>query len=161
MKSIVPFTFFFQLQKPLSNHQKRAFLNYLYLKTLSKGIVTFQLILAVTAFVRICRIQKALAPKGVDFLQIARKKSTSTFNNVLLTGALQIAIIETFASINLSPVAYLGHSFGEIICAYANNALDLEETVTLLFYFAWQSEHPDSQENGKVQFTKISYTLLN
>lgn len=108
-------------------------------------------ILIATALVAICRIHKILEPKGVNFLQIAKTKSTSTFDNILLTGAFQMAIIDTFTTINLSPVRYIGCSLGEIVCAYANNTIDFEQTTILLLYFAWHLQSSkDNQLNGKV-----------
>jgi acyl transferase domain-containing protein/protein-L-isoaspartate O-methyltransferase len=48
--------------------------------------------------------------------------------------AVQIALIDTFASIGVEPTAVVGHSSGEVAAAYACGALTATEAITVAFY---------------------------
>lgn len=51
-----------------------------------------------------------------------------------LTTALQIALVDTWASIGVQPEAVIGHSSGEIAAAYAAGCLTAEEAIAVAFY---------------------------
>ena len=51
-----------------------------------------------------------------------------------LCTAIQIALVELFASWNIRPVAVTGHSSGEIAAAYAVGALNMEDAMTAAYY---------------------------
>ncbi|KAF5025548.1 hypothetical protein F66182_2356 [Fusarium sp. NRRL 66182] len=55
------------------------------------------------------------------------------FSQPLCT-ALQIALVDTFASIGIKPSAVVGHSSGEIAAAYAAGGLSADEAITVAYY---------------------------
>ena len=58
------------------------------------------------------------------------KDSMSTMTNKFCaTTALEIALYEVIKALDLTPDGIIGHSFGEIACAYADGCLTTEEAV--------------------------------
>lgn len=51
-----------------------------------------------------------------------------------LCTAIQVALIDTFASVGVQPAAVVGHSSGEIAAAYAAGAITANEAITIAFY---------------------------
>lgn len=77
--------------------------------------------------------QQILEPFGIDLkhlLLCEDKDSMSTMTNKFCaTTALQIALFEVIKALNLTPDGIIGHSFGEIACAYADNCLTTREAL--------------------------------
>ena len=55
------------------------------------------------------------------------------FSQPLCT-ALQLALVDTLASVGIKPAAVVGHSSGEIAAAYAAGALTAEDAITVAFH---------------------------
>ncbi|KAF4462221.1 polyketide synthase [Fusarium albosuccineum] len=51
-----------------------------------------------------------------------------------LCTAIQIALVDTFASVGIHPTAVVGHSSGEVAAAYAAGAITAQEAITIAFY---------------------------
>ncbi|WZH49456.1 Polyketide synthase [Fusarium acuminatum] len=51
-----------------------------------------------------------------------------------LCTAIQVALVDTLASIGIQPAAVVGHSSGEVCGAYAAGAITAEEAITIAFY---------------------------
>lgn len=51
-----------------------------------------------------------------------------------LCTAVQIALVDTFASVGVRPAAVVGHSSGEVAAAYAAGALTANEAMSIAFY---------------------------
>lgn len=51
-----------------------------------------------------------------------------------LCTAIQVALIDTFASVGIQPAAVVGHSSGEVAAAYAAGAITANEAITIAFY---------------------------
>jgi acyl transferase domain-containing protein len=51
-----------------------------------------------------------------------------------LCTALQLALVDTFASVGVQPAAVVGHSSGEVAAAYAAGAITANEAITIAFY---------------------------
>lgn len=51
-----------------------------------------------------------------------------------LCTAIQVALVDTFASVGIQPTAVVGHSSGEIAAAYAAGAITANEAITLAFH---------------------------
>ncbi|KGO55930.1 Acyl transferase/acyl hydrolase/lysophospholipase [Penicillium expansum] len=58
---------------------------------------------------------------------------SAEFSQPLCT-AIQIALVDTFASVGIQPTAVVGHSSGEIAAAYAAGAITAKEAITIAFY---------------------------
>ncbi|XP_039311877.1 fatty acid synthase-like isoform X2 [Solenopsis invicta] len=89
------------------------------------GIETFQRSLQ--------RCADALAPHGIDLMNIIMNATDETFENVLNSfvtiTSMQVAFVDILTSIGISPDGIIGHSIGELGCAYADGAFTLEQTV--------------------------------
>ncbi|KAJ5965134.1 uncharacterized protein N7479_005010 [Penicillium vulpinum] len=59
--------------------------------------------------------------------------SSSELSQPLCT-AIQVALIDTLASVGVQPAAVVGHSSGEVAAAYAAGALTANEAITIAFY---------------------------
>jgi malonyl CoA-acyl carrier protein transacylase len=51
-----------------------------------------------------------------------------------LCTAIQVALVDTFASVGIHPTAVVGHSSGEVAAAYAAGAITANEAITIAFY---------------------------
>jgi acyl transferase domain-containing protein len=70
-----------------------------------------------------------------ELLKPARtsRVNDAEFSQPLCT-ALQLALIDTFASVGIEPAAVVGHSSGEIAAAYAAGGLTAEEAIAVAFH---------------------------
>ena len=58
-----------------------------------------------------------------------KNSMSSMTNKFCATTALEIALFELMKAIDLTPDGIIGHSFGEIACAYADGALTVKEAL--------------------------------
>lgn len=86
----------------------------------------------------IAKCNDVLLPFGVDLLSIITTDDPHIFDNVLNSfvgiSAIQIAITDVLKKLGISPDFIVGHSLGEVACAYADNCLTLEEAMLTSFY---------------------------
>ncbi|CAH0395932.1 unnamed protein product [Bemisia tabaci] len=79
------------------------------------------------------RCDSVLAPHGVDIKHILTSKDKDIFDNILhaFVGitAVQLGFVEILRALKLEPEGIVGHSVGELGCAYADNCLTLEQTI--------------------------------
>ncbi|CAH0395941.1 unnamed protein product [Bemisia tabaci] len=79
------------------------------------------------------RCDKVLAPHGVDVKYIITTEDKDIFDNILnaFVGitAVQIGLTEILRALKLEPAGMVGHSVGELGCAYADGCLTLEQTI--------------------------------
>lgn len=81
--------------------------------------------------IEICH--NTLKPYGVDLIKIITSDNTATFDHILNSfvgiAAIQIALVNVLRSIDLPMDLCIGHSVGELGCAYADGTLSIEQTV--------------------------------
>jgi fatty acid synthase, animal type len=74
-----------------------------------------------------------LASKGLNLIEIITSQDKSTFDQVLNSYvgivAIEIALTDVLKSLGLEPDFIIGHSVGELGCAYADNCFTSEETI--------------------------------
>jgi fatty acid synthase, animal type len=74
-----------------------------------------------------------LLPKGLNLIDIMTSIDKSTFNLVLHSYvgivAIEIALTDVLKSLGVEPDFIIGHSLGELSCAYADNCFTAEETI--------------------------------
>ncbi|XP_018303406.1 fatty acid synthase [Mycetomoellerius zeteki] len=89
------------------------------------GIETFQRSLR--------RCADALAPYGIDLMNIIINATDETYETVtdsfVSIAAMQVALVDILTSIDIYPDGIVGHSVGELGCAYADGAFTPEQTV--------------------------------
>lgn len=87
------------------------------------------------------QLAKTLKPFGVDLIDVLTNRTKNVYeDNVvnLFTGivAVQIALIDLLSLLEVKPEGIIGHSIGEISCAYADGLLNANETILLAYYLA-------------------------
>ncbi|XP_025199126.1 fatty acid synthase-like isoform X2 [Melanaphis sacchari] len=74
-----------------------------------------------------------LQAEGIDLLSILNSKDEKTFENVLNSAVsitcVQVALTELLKSIGIEPDGFVGHSVGELVCAYVDGSLTIEQTI--------------------------------
>lgn len=87
------------------------------------------------------QLANVLKPYGVDLVKVLTTDGENVFeDNVvnLFTGivAVQIAFIDLLSLLEVKPEGIIGHSIGEISCAYADGLLSANETILLAYHLA-------------------------
>ncbi|CAD6237321.1 GSCOCG00002249001-RA-CDS, partial [Cotesia congregata] len=93
-----------------------------------------------TAFLRfpifaqaIRKCDAVLKPRGVDIYDILTNPNESTFENDVNSfvgiAAVQIGLVDLLTSLGIVPKRIIGHSVGELACAYANGYYTIEQTI--------------------------------
>ncbi|CAG5047036.1 unnamed protein product [Parnassius apollo] len=84
------------------------------------------------------RIQKALKPKGLDIIEIITSTDKTVFNSVLHSflgiSSIQIALTDVLKEMGIVPDKIIGHSLGELGCAYGDGCLTVEEMILASYY---------------------------
>ncbi|XP_038216586.1 fatty acid synthase-like [Zerene cesonia] len=79
------------------------------------------------------RCHKVLEPKGVDLINIITSSDKKIFDNILHSfvgiAATQIGLTDVLTELGIVPDKIIGHSVGELGCAYADGCLTAEETI--------------------------------
>ncbi|XP_066247499.1 fatty acid synthase-like [Euwallacea similis] len=77
--------------------------------------------------------RKILEAKGVDLIHIISSKDKTIFDNILHCfvgiAAMQIALTDVLTSIGLVPDGIIGHSVGELGCAYVDGCMTHEQMI--------------------------------
>ncbi|GAB0087210.1 Fatty acid synthase [Sergentomyia squamirostris] len=83
------------------------------------------------------RCAEALRPEGVDLLEVLIKYDESRLDLVsafISIAAVQVALTDLLKHIGIVPDGIIGHSTGELGCAYADGCLTLEQTVLAAYW---------------------------
>ncbi|KAJ8713071.1 hypothetical protein PYW08_008375 [Mythimna loreyi] len=79
------------------------------------------------------RCHKVLEPRGLNIVDIITSPDESTFDNILHSfvgiAAIQIGLTDVLKALGLEPDGIIGHSVGELGCAYADGCLSAEEMI--------------------------------
>lgn len=79
------------------------------------------------------KLSKVMADKGLDLIHILTSSDPKVFENILHSfvgiAAIQIAIVDVLRELDIKPDYIVGHSVGELGCAYADNCLTAEEMI--------------------------------
>ncbi|XP_025993195.1 fatty acid synthase [Solenopsis invicta] len=74
-----------------------------------------------------------LRPRGVDIINILTNTDKSIFDNILHSfvgiAAVQIGLVDLLTSIGIVPDNIIGHSVGELGCAYADGCFTAEQMI--------------------------------
>ncbi|KAE9527019.1 hypothetical protein AGLY_013667 [Aphis glycines] len=81
------------------------------------------------------RAATVLQAEGIDLLSILNSKDEKTFDNILNSAvsitSMQVALIDLLKSIGIEPNGFVGHSVGELTCAYADGTFTIEQTILI------------------------------
>nr|QCW07584.1 fatty acid synthase 4 [Blattella germanica] len=79
-----------------------------------------------------------LLEKGLDLKHIITTKDRTVFDTILHSfvgiAAIQLALVDLLSTLGIKPDGMIGHSVGELGCAYADGCLTLEETLMCAYY---------------------------
>ncbi|CAH0625662.1 unnamed protein product [Chrysodeixis includens] len=79
------------------------------------------------------KCHKVLEPKGVDVIRIVTERDESIFDNILNAfvgiGAIQIGLTDVIKALGVVPDYIIGHSLGEMACAYHDDTFTAEELI--------------------------------
>ncbi|CAH1636735.1 unnamed protein product [Spodoptera littoralis] len=79
------------------------------------------------------RCQKALEPKGIDIVNILTNPDKAIYDNILHSfvgiAAVQIGLTDILKELGIVPDNIIGHSVGELGCAYADGCFTAEEMI--------------------------------
>ncbi|KAG8224696.1 hypothetical protein J437_LFUL006083 [Ladona fulva] len=84
------------------------------------------------------RCANALAPHGLDLFALLGSNQEDTFDNVLHSfvsiAAMQVALVDVLTSLGVTPDGIVGHSVGELGCAYADGGFTPEQAVLAAYW---------------------------
>jgi fatty acid synthase len=58
----------------------------------------------------------------------------SPFNSFIAIAAIQIALVDLLNELDIRPDGVIGHSIGELVCAYADGCITAEETILIAYW---------------------------
>ncbi|XP_012261752.1 fatty acid synthase [Athalia rosae] len=106
------------------------------------------------------RCADALSPEGVDLMDLIQNGTEETFDNVLnafvAIAAIQVALVDVLTSIGIHPDGIVGHSVGELGCAYADGTFTPEQTV-LAAYWRGKSIQESALPEGAMAAVGLSW----
>ncbi|XP_065216158.1 fatty acid synthase-like isoform X1 [Planococcus citri] len=84
------------------------------------------------------RSHGVLQSKGIDLIKIITDDNPQMFDNILNSfvgiAAIQIALVDVLRKLNIEPDGIVGHSVGELACAYADGCLTAEQMLLAAYY---------------------------
>ena len=84
------------------------------------------------------RCAEALRPEGIDLIDVITKGEDSKFDNVLFSfisiAAVQVALTDLLTYLGITPDGIVGHSVGELGCAYADGSFTPEQAVLAAYW---------------------------
>lgn len=98
-----------------------------------------QKLLCIETFQRsLQRCAEALKPEGIDLFDLILHGTNETFKNVLNSfvsiAAIQVAFVDLLTLLDIHPDGIIGHSVGELGCAYADGTFTPEQTVLAAYW---------------------------
>lgn len=75
------------------------------------------------------KVQTIVQPLNINIDDIISAERNSVFENIFGSIVVKLGIVEILKNIKLKPEGIIGYSLGELICAYFDNSLTLEEVV--------------------------------
>ncbi|XP_047538557.1 fatty acid synthase-like [Vanessa atalanta] len=84
------------------------------------------------------KCHRALQPMGVYLTELITNSDSKIYDNILNsfigTAAVQIALTDVLKAVGIEPDLIIGHSEGELCCAYADGSLTAEQMVLSAYY---------------------------
>lgn len=106
------------------------------------------------------RSADTLMPYGIDLMNIIANGTDETYENVtdsfISIAAIQVALVDVLTAMGICPDGIVGHSVGELGCAYADGAFTAEQTV-LAAYWRGKSIVDSKLEPGAMAAVGLSW----
>lgn len=86
----------------------------------------------------ILQCAKILKPLGIDLVDLIFNSTENTFddlvNSYVTIVAIEIALVDLLSLLGVKPDGIIGHSFGEVACAYADGVFTRKESVLAAYW---------------------------
>lgn len=109
------------------------------------------------------RCYNALKPAGVDLIKILTASDRNMYDNILHSfvgiAATQIALVDILKLLGLEPDYIIGHSVGELGCAYADGCFTAEQMI-LAAYYRGKVSTDKKQIKGAMAAIGLSYNEI-
>lgn len=120
-----------------------------------------QALMRFTVFAKaIEKCDAVLKPRKLNIYDILSKKDNSIFDNVLHSSvgiaAVQIGLVDLLTTVGVTPDYIIGHSIGELACAYADKSLTVEEVI-LAAYSRGVAPIQSKIPSGSMAMVEIGY----
>nr|NP_001137778.2 fatty acid synthase 1, isoform C [Drosophila melanogaster]ACL82985.2 fatty acid synthase 1, isoform C [Drosophila melanogaster] len=143
-----------------SNDDKRP-IWYIYSGMGSQWASMAKDLMKIEAFAKtIQRCADVLKPEGVDLIDVLTRSTDKSFENILNSfisiAAMQVALTDLLSSLGIHPDGIVGHSVGELGCAYADGCFTPEQTV-LAAYWRGKSILDTQLAKGKMAAVGLSW----
>ncbi|CAD6999349.1 unnamed protein product [Ceratitis capitata] len=106
------------------------------------------------------RCAEILRPEGIDLLEILTRstddKFTDIVNSFVSITTTQVALTDLLSSLGIHPDGILGHSVGELGCAYADGGLTADQAV-LATYWRGRAIKESNLPKGKMAAVGLSW----
>lgn len=85
----------------------------------------------------ILRSAEVLDEYGFDLITVLTEEDKTimdcSLNSFVGLAAIQIALVDVLTELDITPDGIVGHSVGELVCAYADNCLTAEEAIRIAY----------------------------
>ena len=110
---------------------------------------------------KIAECHQILSEFGINlnYLLLSDEKNTmdSMTNKFCATTALQIALVDVLHELDITPDGIIGHSFGEIACAYADRCLSAREALLITYIRGQVTESDPNIPKGLMAVVGMSW----
>ncbi|CAI6352158.1 unnamed protein product [Macrosiphum euphorbiae] len=100
---------------------------------------------------------------GIDLVKIITSTDANILNNTVNSfvgiAAMQIALFDVLVAIGITPDIIIGHSIGELVCAYADGCLTSEQTIKVAYYYGLATLN-SKIPLGAMAFVDIGYNQI-
>ncbi|XP_050353705.1 fatty acid synthase-like [Nymphalis io] len=111
----------------------------------------------------ISKCHKALEPKGINLTKLIMnpvKTNDNIINSFIGIAAVQIGLTDVLKAVGIEPDFIVGHSVGELGCAYADGCLTVEQMILSAYYIGLASiETPNIK--GSMAVVGLGYNDIN
>ena len=101
-----------------------------------------------------------LAEFGVDLKKLLLSEDKSLMSTMTAkfcsTTAIEIALFEVMKAIDITPDGIIGHSFGEIACAYADGCLSTRDAMIVTYFRGFFTENDKKIPKGLMAVVGLS-----
>ncbi|XP_014245947.1 fatty acid synthase-like [Cimex lectularius] len=109
------------------------------------------------------KCQEVLKPEGIDVIKIITSQDQKMFDNILHSfvgiAAVQIGLVDTLKELGIEPDGIIGHSVGELGCAYADGCFTLEQMI-LSAYARGRASIETELIKGKMAAVGMGYNQI-
>lgn len=106
------------------------------------------------------RSAEVLKAEGVDLMNLILNGTAETFENIVSSfvsiAAIQVALVDLLSYLGIHPDGIIGHSVGEVGCAYADGTFTPEQTV-LAAYWRGRSLQDSKLPSGAMAAVGLSW----